>query len=63
MFFVLPFYCVRAYLLTLTETMSTGKDGTDAFEDVGHSDEARALLPKMLVGTIEDGFVSPCFNS
>jgi cytochrome b involved in lipid metabolism len=43
--------------------MSTGKDGTDAFEDVGHSDEARALLPKMLVGTIEDGFVSPCFNS
>jgi cytochrome b involved in lipid metabolism len=37
----------------------TGKDGTEAFEDVGHSDEARALLPKMLVGEIEGGAVSP----
>ncbi|KAI0316117.1 cytochrome b5 [Amylostereum chailletii] len=30
-----------------------GKDGTEAFEDVGHSDEARALLPGMLVGEFE----------
>ena len=30
-----------------------GQDATDAFEDVGHSDEARALLPAMLVGTVE----------
>ncbi|KAL0070092.1 hypothetical protein AAF712_002579 [Marasmius tenuissimus] len=29
-------------------------DATEAFEDVGHSDEARALLPEMLVGTFED---------
>jgi len=28
-----------------------GTDATEAFEDVGHSDEARALLPPMLVGT------------
>lgn len=32
-----------------------GKDATEAFEDVGHSDDARALLPKMLVGSIEGG--------
>jgi len=30
-----------------------GKDATEAFEDVGHSDEARALLPDMLVGNFE----------
>ncbi|VDC06158.1 unnamed protein product [Peniophora sp. CBMAI 1063] len=34
----------------LTET---SKDATEAFEDVGHSDEARALLPDMLVGDFE----------
>jgi hypothetical protein len=27
-----------------------GRDGTEAFEDVGHSDEARAMLPKMYLG-------------
>jgi hypothetical protein len=27
-----------------------GRDTTEAFEDVGHSDEARAMLPKMLLG-------------
>jgi len=32
-----------------------GKDATEAFEDVGHSDEARALLPGMLVGEFEKG--------
>ncbi|KAH7909458.1 cytochrome b5-like heme/steroid binding domain-containing protein [Hygrophoropsis aurantiaca] len=30
-----------------------GKDATEAFEDVGHSDEARELLPGMLVGEFE----------
>ncbi|KAF5393161.1 hypothetical protein D9757_001177 [Collybiopsis confluens] len=30
-----------------------GKDATEAFEDVGHSDEARALLPDMLIGTFD----------
>jgi len=30
-----------------------GQDATEAFEDVGHSDEARALLPAMLVGDFE----------
>ncbi|KAL8278321.1 hypothetical protein RQP46_009213 [Phenoliferia psychrophenolica] len=28
-----------------------GKDATEAFEDVGHSDEAREILDKYLVGT------------
>ncbi|CAG7848297.1 SubName: Full=Probable cytochrome b5 {ECO:0000313/EMBL:CCA73418.1} [Serendipita indica DSM 11827] len=28
-----------------------GKDATESFEDVGHSDEARDLLKGMLVGT------------
>ncbi|TFK43850.1 cytochrome b5-like heme/steroid binding domain-containing protein [Crucibulum laeve] len=32
-----------------------GQDATEAFEDVGHSDEARALLPGMLVGDFEKG--------
>ena len=37
-----------------------GKDATEAFEDVGHSDEARALLPGMLIGEFEKGVdVSP----
>ena len=30
-----------------------GKDATEAFEDVGHSDEARALLPDMFIGEFE----------
>jgi len=32
-----------------------GKDATEAFEDVGHSDEARGLLPGMQVGEFEKG--------
>ncbi|EPQ28190.1 uncharacterized protein PFL1_04018 [Pseudozyma flocculosa PF-1] len=32
-----------------------GKDATEAFEDVGHSDDARSLLGPMLVGEIEGG--------
>ena len=31
----------------------TGQDATEAFEDVGHSDEARELLPAMLIGEFE----------
>ncbi|KAI5124874.1 hypothetical protein M0805_007305 [Coniferiporia weirii] len=30
-----------------------GKDATEAFEDVGHSDEARELLKDMFVGDFE----------
>ncbi|KAJ7223990.1 cytochrome b5-like heme/steroid binding domain-containing protein [Mycena rebaudengoi] len=29
------------------------QDATEAFEDVGHSDEARELLPGMLIGEFE----------
>ncbi|KAI0952234.1 hypothetical protein AcV7_008109 [Taiwanofungus camphoratus] len=31
----------------------TGKDATEAFEDVGHSDEARSILQGLLVGEFE----------
>ena len=30
-----------------------GQDATEAFEDVGHSDEARESLEKLLVGTLK----------
>lgn len=32
-----------------------GRDATEAFEDVGHSDEARDMLKQYLVGTGPDG--------
>ncbi|XP_028037161.1 cytochrome b5-like [Bombyx mandarina] len=32
-----------------------GKDGTQAFEDVGHSDDARELLKKYKIGTLPPG--------
>ncbi|ORY81410.1 cytochrome b5-like heme/steroid binding domain-containing protein, partial [Protomyces lactucae-debilis] len=31
-----------------------GMDASDAFEDVGHSDEAREQLEKLLVGTLKE---------
>ena len=30
-----------------------GQDATEAFEDVGHSDEAREILEGLLIGTLE----------
>lgn len=51
----------RGSRLDLT-TISAGRDATEAFEDVGHSDEARGYLPPMFVGDFEkDGvrFRSP----
>lgn len=32
-----------------------GKDASEAFEDVGHSEDARSLLGPMLVGEVEGG--------
>jgi hypothetical protein len=32
-----------------------GQDSTEAFEDVGHSDEAREILEGLLVGTVKRG--------
>ncbi len=32
-----------------------GQDATEAFEDVGHSDEAREILEGMLVGSLKRG--------
>lgn len=33
----------------------SGKDASEAFEDVGHSEDARSLLGPMLVGELEGG--------
>lgn len=30
-----------------------GQDATEAFEDVGHSDEARETLDQLLIGTLK----------
>ena len=30
-----------------------GQDATEAFEDVGHSDEAREILEGLLIGTLK----------
>lgn len=38
-----------------------GQDATEAFEDVGHSDEARETLDKLLVGTLKRQ-VRPIFS-
>lgn len=32
--------------------MSSGKDGTEAFEDVGHSADARELMKDYLIGQV-----------
>lgn len=45
----------------LTAHLFPGQDATEAFEDVGHSDEARALLPAMYVGDFEQGSVSTSY--
>jgi hypothetical protein len=44
--------CLMVPLFTLS---TKGKDATEAFEDVGHSEEARELLPGMIVGEFETG--------
>ena len=40
-----------------------GQDSTEAFEDVGHSDEAREILEGLLVGTIKRGVSSSLHTS
>lgn len=40
-----------------------GQDATEAFEDVGHSDEAREILDGMLVGTLKRGPGDPAPKS
>ncbi|KAL5527184.1 hypothetical protein ACEPAG_5975 [Sanghuangporus baumii] len=36
-----------------------GKDATEAFEDVGHSDEAREILQSLYIGEFEKGAELP----
>lgn len=38
-----------------------GQDATEAFEDVGHSDEAREILDGMLVGTLKRQVIALLF--
>ncbi|MFS7914467.1 putative cytochrome b5-like heme/steroid binding domain, cytochrome b5, heme-binding protein [Helianthus anomalus] len=33
---------------------STGKDATDDFEDIGHSDDAKAMMGKYYIGDLEE---------
>lgn len=40
-----------------------GQDATEAFEDVGHSDEAREILAGMLVGNVKRSVCLPFFPS
>lgn len=35
-----------------------GKDATEVFEDIGHSDEARELLEKFYIGDLDTAGVS-----
>jgi len=39
-----------------------GQDSTEAFEDVGHSDEAREILDGMLVGNLKRVVRSSPYN-
>ncbi|ORX50111.1 cytochrome b5 [Hesseltinella vesiculosa] len=32
-----------------------GKDATESFEDIGHSDEARDILEKYIIGQLDEG--------
>ncbi|XP_058223324.1 cytochrome b5-like [Rhododendron vialii] len=36
---------------------ATGKDATDDFEDVGHSDSAREMMSKYLVGEVDSSTI------
>lgn len=40
-----------------------GQDGTEAFEDVGHSDEAREILDGLHVGNLKRMVCFPSPNS
>jgi hypothetical protein len=52
---MLPHQSTSARVLTSHHFLGT--DATEAFEDIGHSDEARALLPGLLVGDLEENGV------
>lgn len=47
-------YCNLTSIYYIDNTITIGKDATEAFEDIGHSDEAREILEKYLVGTLDE---------
>lgn len=51
-------HCGPVALLT-SRRFPLGKDATEAFEDVGHSDEAREILEKLYIGDFEGSVVCP----
>ena len=44
---------INAYFSRNEANIVIGKDATDAFEDVGHSDEAREILAGLIKGNLE----------
>jgi hypothetical protein len=53
---------IIAILTRLSDAIFSGKDATEAFEDVGHSDEARDILKTLFIGDFEGGEVrTPSF--
>jgi cytochrome b involved in lipid metabolism len=44
---------------TVLTDFGLGKDATDAFEDVGHSDEAREILAGLIKGELDRRVHSP----
>nr|Q9HFV1.1 RecName: Full=Cytochrome b5 [Rhizopus stolonifer]AAG23835.1 cytochrome b5 [Rhizopus stolonifer] len=39
-----------------------GKDATEAFEDIGHSDEAREMLEEYLIGSLDEASRTKEYN-
>lgn len=39
---------------------SSGQDSTEAFEDIGHSNDAREVLEKYLIGRVPDDVRIEC---
>jgi hypothetical protein len=44
---------IPSYLHELSRLFYTGKDATNDFEDVGHSDDAREMMEKYVIGEVD----------
>ncbi|KAI9341286.1 cytochrome b5 [Pilaira anomala] len=47
-------YNVTEFIIEEVLLDEAGKDATESFEDIGHSDEAREILSKYLVGELDE---------
>ena len=53
--FFITYVCIRNSIslnLLFTPPRATGQDGTEQFEDVGHSTDARSLLDDYYIGDV-----------